>query len=479
MIRHKTTGRSTLGCSAAIFILLAVIFVLSRPLIYWLVAIILATSIVEHYKAKYAKRVEKIENVRMRARLKSAFVASALETTEEVGWCVSLGVAIVAVCNLCLRLFKADIGFYVDPDTVFRIENSLVLLETYLEKNLQPKLAVLVCVLSALLIATVVVPKLRLIQRWDSLQTIVHRVVLVLCTITAFTFFTTKVISSDKSKWASEMSETVNFQLSNIGAERKRIMAAAVVEAMFDNLPQGKKDQLKTLFQEAAGRPHAKDIVALESVDLIHSDQSVKGIVNALTPPEETPENRVLRRVEELSPTVGSGITFSDVVVVEDQSHRSISDEVDSEFEIARIFVKNVLGGTFSDKIGDKVSEMASRFVEMLIDSVSESIADALFPGPSNLDAARVTLRNSDVDRFLRVEVNHIEVWNLEHTSGLSVAAIVNRDEELCEKHAELIPKTKSERDWELWQREYAATEEWLREWKEEHPDEGEGRGEE
>lgn len=478
--KHIGTG-DIIGGMGVLTVLFVLALLASRPLIYWLVIILVATAFVCSYKDKRDRANEQVKTGRFRAGLRRETMLALLGTLEETGWCVTLGLVGVIVCNLALTIFKAEEQFSVG-EAVFNTENFLVSVREYLETKFEPHLVALIAILLALWTVNKLRPRLNAVHHWDAFHTAIHRIVIVLTTLSAFTYFTAKGISNQESKWVSEMKPTLTFDLDYIGEHRRRIMAEAVVEHLVRSLPQAKKIQLSELFRQAADQSHYKDIIAIEAAAVAKSDVHMEEVIGDISSTVESPADQVLDKANKWTRGVDSNLSFIEVRTLHDELESVIATELDGRNEVSRIFMQDILGGVLGDTFTDKMSVMVTEFVEILKDSISEGISKTLFPGPRDLKLARDMLRDSKAASELAGIEKHNQVWNLgliKINSGVAIEAIIKRGERFSVERPDLIPKTKAEAEEEYWrQRDYTANK-WLENWKKEHSYETEEKGEE
>jgi hypothetical protein len=455
-----------LGWLLIVLFFLVLVIAASVPLFISLIVILALVVIVEHLKQSYEKNNKPEELKTIRSRFASSLTLSFLNGLKEAGQCVAVGLGLVVLCNAGFWMFR-DNELYDHPDVLLGVENRLVSLCDHLKVWFKPNFVALILILIALLIVNKLAPKSGVLQLWKASQTFINHAVIVLTTISAFTFFTVEEVARQEPKWVGEMRSQVQFSLDEIGKERKRIMAEAIIEDRVERLPETSKTQLKQFFNVVAKRSDGKDIAGIVATVLEHSDSKLSGIAELLSPPKLHPIDNTVARASRWLEGGSTPLRITDIRAVYKEEFEEIEEESKGEADLKRTFFKEVLGGVLDAAVTDKMSEVVEQFLEIFVDSVSESIVDTIIPDAEDLTSAKRRTMNPKVEQLLVPPQPNDRVWNLQAPiHGYTVDVMVVRLGAYLKENPSAAPKTSREIEYEGMARELAETTKWLHEYE-------------
>jgi hypothetical protein len=243
---------------------------LGWPITFWLlIAIICAATL------------KSLASERQEATAQSAvanFWRIALPQLTNSAICIAVGIGIVAVAQVVFSITgKVSIA------TVRHWEESVAFVQHEFARVLSPLF--ILPVLAVLLLITIAWPRSRMVSEFANLKKWGGRALLVLTTITAFTFFSSLVVSRFEPVWVAERKTEAREAVTALAEERREIVSLAWLEETFKTFPRAKKKEL-SVFLTRVAETNDPDAIAESSRKFVETAPILKR--EATSPPPES-----------------------------------------------------------------------------------------------------------------------------------------------------------------------------------------------
>lgn len=239
------------GCLSLLLLgLFALICWLTWPVCLWFGLAVLGTWTLFLIDGRLRKPDED-QALNFRARL----VIETVGTMKETALCVSIGVGIVFICQLIL----SSASRFVNPQTVGTWEDRLSAINRTLTTYFGFRY--LLITLAVLLMVSIVLPHLALVRRYLKLRQWSARCLLVMSTLTSFTFFAAADIHGCDAKWVAALKSKAQNALYSVNRIEKQIVAASWVENEIKILPKRIRTDLREIFRAANGQENTPKII--------------------------------------------------------------------------------------------------------------------------------------------------------------------------------------------------------------------------
>jgi hypothetical protein len=241
-----------------IYVLLLILAIIAWPTSIWLALTIFIAVLAKKYQKDVADQNEVSETpVAVKYfLLKNIYDASV--------W-VAVGLAVVTIAQILLT-FAAE---FVSSDTVLDVESSLSSTNETLGDvfGLKPLLYSILL----LLLFSMIWPQIPILRNYLTIREWGGRLLLILITVTSFTFFSSNAINGLEKEWVASFHERLVYQNSRIRELQKVLVSTAWVEQKIKTLSPEDKDYLKDVIKVSSHRTYAQDIVENLAVKIGHS----------------------------------------------------------------------------------------------------------------------------------------------------------------------------------------------------------------
>jgi hypothetical protein len=190
---------------------------------------------------------------------------------------VTLGIALVCLAQATLQ----GLFWRVSESTVYRIELDLIAFQRHVATTVGLGLGPLAIVLAILIVISVTWPHLPVMAQFSRLQRLGGRVLIVLTTLTSFTFFSANDVSSGRTLWLARIERTVAREATHA---QGRLAAAALLERRIATFSPADARATRALLAAVQARGGTERLYRLVAEDLVRSMPSLYDHLASETP---------------------------------------------------------------------------------------------------------------------------------------------------------------------------------------------------
>lgn len=231
-------------------IILWIILKITYPVSLWLGIAALGTWMIFIIYRKLKTRLEG-KKIEFRAQL----LMNVVQAIREVSLCVSVGIGIVFLAQFML----VSASYFVNLKTVSVWEDRLSVFSRFLTKYFG--LRYLLITLAVLLVFSIIRPRLSLVTRYLKARQWGTRGVMIISTLTSFTFFSSASIQGFEAKWVASLKEKAQSPLASVVRVEKELVATSLLEDRIRGLPPRTRVDLAKLFHAADENAKTKEII--------------------------------------------------------------------------------------------------------------------------------------------------------------------------------------------------------------------------
>lgn len=166
--------------------------------------------------------------------------------------CVAAGLGLVVLAQVLLQSID-----YVVPETVRAWEEGVAEAHRWLAFALSLDFSVLIRTLLILLLLTVLWPRLRPVGRLTQVRKWGGRLLIVLTTVTSFTFFSSVAVATYERDWVAKRRGEFHQAVDAIEKARRELVAVAWIERSVRGLPPETRADLRDLIRRAREQPES------------------------------------------------------------------------------------------------------------------------------------------------------------------------------------------------------------------------------
>lgn len=310
--------------------------------------------------------------VNFRARL----VIETVGAMKETALCVSIGVGIVSIFQLILSIASR----FVNPQTVAAWEDRLSAVNRTLTTYFGFRY--LLMTLAVLLLFAMVLPHLALVRRFLKLRQWSARCLLVMSTLTSFTFFAAADIHGFDAKWVAALKSKAQNALYSVNRIEKQMVAASWVEAEIKVLPARINTDLGEMFRAVNGRADSSNIIDRAAERVAKKAPQFR---HRFKPQESKTKHRrtthsVQSSFEKVRAWLRGEVDTPGVTLNELRSFPKQVSDVDARLKETRAAAIETVSSLLEEALQIKLPTISRQFVTKLVDVLAQTSLESILP---------------------------------------------------------------------------------------------------